>query len=897
MALSAGTRLGVYDIVALIGAGGMGEVYRATDTNLKRAVAIKILPESLGADRERLARFQREAEVLASLNHTNIATIYGLERSHGATAIVMELVEGPTLADRIAHGPILIDEALPIVKQIAEALEAAHDAGVIHRDLKPANIKLRPDGTIKVLDFGLAKTLAPDSSSTATNGLSQSPTITSPALSRAGVILGTAAYMSPEQARGDVADRRSDVWAFGCVLFEMLSGRRAFVGETAADTMAAVLRAEPEWRRLPSNLHPRLQLLLERCLEKNVKDRYQGIGDARVDIQQVLAHPHGASATGAGALPTAPLRLGLWLAATAVLTALIVGVGVWKLRPSAPGREGRLAHVLPDGQSFTSPARPLVAVAPDGTSIVYVANNRLFLRPIDDLEARPIRGTEGAVSTPFFSPDGRSVGYWDRGDEGLKIIDIAGGTPIVLTRARIVRGASWARDGTILYAKDDGIWTVATEGGPPKLIIPIEKGRVHGPQLLPDGNRVLFTRQVAQKNSSWEGAELVVRDLKSGQQNVLVTGEDGRYVPTGHLVYAVNTTLFAVPFDAAAGRVSGGAVPVVEGVRRELTVAGNTSTANYGFTDDGMLVYVRGPAVRQPVVLRDLVMVDREGVARRITDVRRDYWRPRISPDGTRVAVEVWDGRASHIWVVSLATGASNQFTFAGLDNTFAVWTRDGTSIIFRAVLEGEMNIYRKPVDSAGDAQSLGVAGQSVPTDVSREGSLVFSMGDQTADRAIWTLSLNDRKASEALATPAQEHQAMVSPDGHWLAYASNESGREEVYVRPYPIVRGTERRVSEGGGAGPVWAPDGSALYYRGVGSIMVAPTPLGPGFVPGPSRAIFSTDRFRFSGNASAFDIHPDGKRFVMVTLGDPPPPLRDQISVVFNWFEELHRRVPTK
>ncbi len=287
-------------------------------------------------------------------------------------------------------------------------------------------------------------------------------------------------------------------------------------------------------------------------------------------------------------------------------------------------------------------------------------------------------------------------------------------------------------------------------------------------------------------------------------------------------------------------------MPVVEGVLREVTVAGNTSTANYGFTNDGMLVYVRGPAERQPVVLRDLVMVDREGVTRRITDVKRDDWRPRLSPDGTRIAVEVWDGRARHLWVVGMATGVSTQVTFAGVDNSFLVWTHDGKSIIFRAVLEGAMNIYTKLLDGSGDAQSLGVPGQSVPTDVSRQGSLVFSMGDQTAERAIWTLSLNDGKASEILATPAQEHQAMFSPDGHWLAYVSNESGRQEVYVRPYPIVRGTERRVSEGGGQGPLWAPDGSALYYRGVSSIMVASTPLGPGFVPGPSRALFRLSDF---------------------------------------------------
>ena len=525
---------------------------------------------------------------------------------------------------------------------------------------------------------------------------------------------------------------------------------------------------------------------------------------------------------------------------------------------------------------------------------MYVANNRLFRRPIDELEARPIRGTEGLVSTPFFSPDGRSVGYWDSGDEGLKRIDISGGTPILLDRATIVRGASWAADGTILYGKGDGIWSVRAEGGEPRLLIPIEQGWVHGPQMLPDGRSVLFTRLPAPRGVSWEGAEIVVRDLANGQENVVVTGEDGRYVPTGHIVFAVDTTLFAVPFDAAAGRVTGGPVPVVEGVRREVWVAGNTATANYGFTTDGMLVYVHGLAERIPVIFRDLVTVDLKGVARYLTDERRDYWRPRISPDGTRVLVEVFDGKATHLWVVSIDTGVSTQVTFAGAENVFSAWTQDGTSIIFRSLMDGR-SIFRKPVDGSGEAEPLGVGGESVPTDVSPAGILVYSLGDQTAERAIWTMSLRDGKPIEILATPAQEHHAMFSPDGRWLAYASNASGRQEIYVRPYPIVQGTERRVSEGGGLGPVWAPDGSALYYRGATSLMVAPTPLGPGFVPGRSRALFSTERFRFSGNASAFDIHPDGKRFVMVTMGDAPPPLPDQINVVLNWFDELKRRAP--
>jgi serine/threonine-protein kinase len=783
MALGPGTRLGPYEVTAQIGVGG--KVYRALDTNLGRQVAIKVLPDTFAHDPDRLARFDREAKTLAALNHPNIAAIYGLERSHGTTALVMELVEGPTLAERIAQGPIPVDEALSIAKQIAEAFEAAHEQGIIHRDLKPANVKVRDDGTVKVLDFGLAKALEPMSA----GGIdaTASPTITSPAMmTGVGVILGTAAYMSPEQARGDVADRRSDIWAFGCVLFEVLTGRRAFDGATVSDILAAVLRAQPEWHRLPSNLHPRLRLLLERCLEKNVRNRYQGIGDARVDIQQVLADPHGGLVTHASdGRSIVPRRLGPWLAATALLTAVVVAGSAWMLQPSAPKLEGRLTHTLPEDQSFTSGRHPVVAVAPGGSSIVYVANDRLFLRPIDELESRPIRGTEGLVSTPFFSPDGRSVGYWDSGDEGLKRIDIGGGTPIVLDRATIVRGASWAPDGTILYAKRDGIWAVQADGGQPRLVIPIQQGWVHGPQMLPDGHSVLFTRLLTQSGNSWEGAEIVVRDLESGQQKVLLTGEDGRYVPTGHLVYALDTTLFAVPFDAAAGRVTGGRVPIVEGVRREVWVAGNTATANYGFTNDGMLVYVHGLAERFPVIPRDLVMVDRAGVARPVTDERRDYWRPRISPDGSRVAVEVFDGKARQIWVVNIETGVSTQVTFAGVSNDFPVWSHDGKSVIFVSITAEGAGIYRKPVDGSGEAEFLGVRGETGPTDISRNGTLVFSLGDQTAERAIWTLSLSDRKALEILATPAQEHHAMFSPDGHWLAYASNASGRQEIYVRP----------------------------------------------------------------------------------------------------------------
>jgi serine/threonine-protein kinase len=896
--------LGQYRIVGLLGEGGMGRVYRATDHKLLRDVALKILPDAFLGDRDRLARFQREAHMLASLNHPNIAAIYGLEERPAEAgqherALVLELVEGPTLADRIAEGPLSVEEALSVARQIAEALEAAHDAGLMHRDLKPGNIKVRPDGVVKLLDFGLAKALDPDPS----NAAATSPTITSPAMTAAGVILGTAAYMSPEQARGATVDRRADIWAFGCVVFEMLTGRRAFEGDTVSDTLAAVLRADPEWRRLPAGLHPRLRLMLERCLTKNGKDRYQGIADARVDVQHVLLDPRGGlTADVQQAYPNAATRLFRWVALTAVVTAVVVGVAVWTLRPSAPRPNSRLTHVLPAGQTFTSTRHPMLAVAPDGSAVVYVANERLFLRRLDELEATPIRGTEGtaspmgAVSTPFFSPDGRSVGYWDSVDEALKRIDVNGGTPLVLARATLVRGASWGLDGTILYATPEGIRSVRAEGGESQLLVPVQEGLVHGPQMLPDGRSILFTR-LLKLARSWEGAEIVVHDLDSGQQTVLFAGEDGRYVSTGHVLYALGTTLFAVPFDPAARRVIGGPVAVVERVRREVWVAGNTATANYGFSDEGLLAYVHGLSERVSRVARDLVIVDANGVARPITTERRDYWRPRFSPDGKRVVVEVFDGRTTHIWVVDVASGLSTQITFAGVNNAFPVWTPDGNSVIFSGTAEGTRSLFRKPADATGEAKSLRVSGEVVPTDVTRDGTLVFSLGDQTAERAIWAVSLNDLKAREILQTRAQEHHAMFSPDGHWLAYASNASGRQEIYVRPYPIVPGTERRVSEGGGSGPVWAPDGSLLYYRGGTSIMMAPMRLGPGGMPGRSRPIFPLEPYRFSGNASAFDIHPDGKRFVMVTMGDPPPPLPDQINVVFNWFDDLRRRAPVR
>ncbi|OFW19810.1 MAG: hypothetical protein A3H97_14920 [Acidobacteria bacterium RIFCSPLOWO2_02_FULL_65_29] len=905
MSLALGTRLGPYEILGLLGAGGMGEVYRATDTNLKRAVAIKVLPASVAGDAERLARFQREAEVLASLNHPNIAQIHGLEKSAGTPALVMELVEGPTLADLIAGagaGPraLSIEDALPIARQIAEALEAAHERGIIHRDLKPANIKVRPDGVVKVLDFGLAKALEGPA---AAADVSQSPTM-SVAATRAGVILGTAAYMSPEQARAKPVDKRADIWAFGCVLYEMLTGRRAFEGSEVTDVLAAVLASEPKWNRLPSGLHPRLLLLLERCLEKDPRDRYHDIADARVDVQKVAADPLDASARRRSEATPSSLSRGLpWAAAGLALSAVVAGFAAWSLRPPDPSPISRLSHLLPDGQAFTNTVRSLVAMSPDGSSIVYVANNQLYIRPLSALEATPVRGTDGSPSTPFFSPDGQSIGYWDSRDAQLKRIAAAGGTPVRLADATTFYGASWGTNGSIVYGQEDGVWRVSADQGTPERIVEIEAAeRVHGPQILPDEKSLLFTLlSTAQRpgSAAWDEAQVVVQSLEAGERKAIVTGSDGRYVPTGHLVYALNTVLFAVSFDASTQQIQGAPVPIVEGVQRATRTPGSSASANYGFSEQGTLAYVPAAADRGSVQ-RSLVAVDRKGNTAPLLDEQREYWRPRVSPDGGRVAVEVRDGVREHIWIADLGNRTASPLVVDGDLNVFAAWTPDGQSLVFRSNRDRVHGIYRQKSDGSEKAVLLSQRpGEPIPTAVSPNGVVAFAEGSQTGLRAIWTLRLEDGAASEFLATPAMEHMALFSPDGEWLAYVSNESGRDEVYVRPYPKTDGVGRRVSIDGGTAPVWARDGSELYYRSAsGDLMAVPTTMKPSFTPGRPQPLFRfSGRFRASGNASAYDVLGDGKRFVMVTEPTTPPSEPRQINVVQNWFEELKRLVPAK
>ena len=898
MSLARGGRLGAYEISALIGAGGMGEVYRARDTKLKRELALKVLPDTFSQDPHRLARFQREAELLATLNHPNIAAVYGLEQADGVTAIVLELVEGQTLADLIARGPVAFSDALPIARQIAEALEAAHGKGVIHRDVKPANIKVTPEGQVKVLDFGLAKPMEPAGVS---SSVSQSPTITTPAMTQAGMILGTAAYMSPEQARGKPVDRRADIWAFGCVLYEMLTAARAFPGETTPDTIAAILEREPDWSRLPTETPAAARRVVRRCLEKDPTRRLHDIADARLDLDDVHDGAREAAEEFSSGRPRA---IAMWVAASLALTAIAAGVAGWVLNPADLRTVSRLSHVLPPDVSFGNLSHSVLAMAPDGSSIVYTATDRLYRRALGELDAVPIRGTEGSPSAPFFSPDGETVGYWDRAAGELRRIAVTGGTPVSLARANPPYGANWESDGTIVYGREDGVWRVSANGGTPEQLVRIEPTELpYGPRMLPDRRSVLFSlvarASMVGQSTAWDTARVIVQSLDTGERKDIVRGGDARVAPTGHLLYAVDAVLFAAPFDLARREVTGGPVPVIDGLQRGVRgSAGQGGAANYDVSRNGTLVYV--PSFSQVVnAPRQLLAVDREGNTEPLIDDERDYWRPRISPDGTRVAVEVLrPNQSAQIWIVDLERRTSTPLSGAGEAASYAIWTPDGESVIYRRSGGESVGLYRQAADGGGGSQLLFESPTATdrPIDASHDGIVAFAAGSPQDD--IRTLQLDNGATSDFLATPAREHMASFSPDGRWLAYTSNESGQDEVYVRPFPRTEGVARPVSIGGGSGPVWAPDGSTLYYRGAsGELMAVPTTLDHGFAAGRPQPLFRfAGTYRMSGTATAYDIHPDGKRFIMVSEPENPGfvPSR-QIHVVLNWHEELKQLVP--
>jgi eukaryotic-like serine/threonine-protein kinase len=704
VAIGPGTRVGCYEVITLIGQGGMGEVYRATDTNLKRTVAIKVLPQAVAADPERLSRFQREAEVLARLNHPNIAQIHGLERSDGTTALVMELVDGPTLADRIAQGSISLDEALPIAKQIAAALEAAHEQGIVHRDLKPANIKVRPDGTVKVLDFGLAKALGP--ADAISQSITESPTITSPAMMTGiGMLLGTAAYMSPEQARGRAVDKRTDIWAFGAVFYEMVTSRRAFAGDDVSDVLASVLAREPDWTMLPAGLSPVLATYIKRCLQKDRKQRIRDIGDVSLALEGAFESEAPRPAR-AAAQPV--WRRALAVAVTAIVTALIMGLVVWRLWPSPDPRSAvRFDYVLPEGQQFQTTQRPVIAISPDGRFFVYQTSEGLYLRSMDNLEPRLIPGTSESLTSPFVSPDGQWVGYFAATGQ-LKKIAVRGSTPVTLCAATTAFGASWARDNTILFGQNVGIKRVSANGGEAELIIPAGDGeQVYGPQLLPDGRSVLFSVTKNQGPTRWDEAQVVVQSSSSGERKVVVQGgSDARYLPTGHLVYALRDSVFGAAFDATHLMIRGGAVPLVQAVQRTLGVSAVAS--NYAVSDHGTLVFV--PGVEST---RSFVWMHRNGTTEAIGSIPPGTYEDlRLAPDGGRVLAT----RDGDIWIYDLASGRSSRVTRDG-SSLMGVWNPTGSQVAYSSAKGGNLEAWITSSDGSGQPQQLTSLGGQVHVD------------------------------------------------------------------------------------------------------------------------------------------------------------------------------------
>jgi serine/threonine-protein kinase len=866
-------------------------------------VVIKVLPEQFAKDSDRVARFQREAKLLASLNHPNIAAIHGLKEADGTHFLVLELIEGDTLADRLKRGAIPVEESLKLALQIAEALEAAHEKGVIHRDLKPANIKVTPDGKVKVLDFGLAKAFAGDQED---RNLSNSPTL-SLAATQQGIILGTAAYMSPEQARGESVDKKADIWAFGVVLFEMLTGRKIFDARTVSDSLAAVLMREPEWGGPPPNLHPRIRLLLERSLKKEPQNRYSGISDARVDIQEVLADPSGVFAQPVTAAKSRKkLRVGVpWLAAALVVGAVLAGTAIWMLKSTEPPHVVRFYHERPRDQQFSSLSERTIEVSPEGKQLAYCAIGGLYLRSVDELDARLIAGTEGAQK-PFFSPDGQWIGYFSQSDGKLKKVAASGGAPVVIADASGLGFYKWDTDGTIVYGElGKGIVRISANGGTPEMIVGEDNTVPFSPQILPDGRSVIFTSFGTQGASN----AIMAQSLESGERKELVNGDTARYLPTGHIVYAVDNDLFAIRFDPDKLETIGGPVSVVEGVFR---VGGSPQ---YAVSDSGTLAYIPGTSA-VAAQARTLVWVDRDGKEEPITAKPNIYLFPKISPDGRQVALAVGTLGNTDIWIWDLFRKNLIRLTFNEKRGDLSpLWTPDGKRVAFASNREGGMGIYWKTADGTGKVELLGSdfggALGAIPSSWSVDGKRLVAMavnltGDVRYDIGALLME-GDREWRPLLKEDYVETEPQISPNGQWMAYTSDESGQAEIYVRAFPDVDSGKWQVSTAGGRSPLWSPDGWELFYRNGDAIMAVSVRTEPSFSAEAPKTLFrgtylSLSDIRAPLILNSWDISPDSKGFLMIK-----PPIEagsgstsagpSKIIVVLNWFEELKERVPTQ
>jgi serine/threonine-protein kinase len=891
MPLSPGTRIGSYEIVGILGAGGMGEVYRARDSKLNREVALKVLPSAVAADPERLARFRREAQVLAALNHPNIAHVHGFEDSGDTHALVMELVEGPTLFDRIAQGPLALTEALPIAKQIAEAMEAAHEQGIVHRDLKPANVKVREDGTVKVLDFGLAKALGTDPSGVSGADPTNSPTLTARS-TQLGMIIGTAAYMSPEQAKGRQVDRRADIWAFGVVLFEMVTGKRGYEAEDISETLAAVLTREVDWKALPSDTPARLKALVRDCLVRDPKERLRDIGDARRELQRLIeGAPEATAASGTTALPApAWQRLLPWgIAAVAVIAAAASAMMTQKAPPS-PAAVTRAQSELKKFSAF-------VGLSKDGSKAAYVEaggadTTVMMLRTLDQFEAKPIAGTGGS-GWPLFSPDGQWIAYSTITGTKISKIPITGGTSITLCEGNFGSGAAWSLDDRIVFAGPKGLMQVPAGGGTPTALTTVDdkKGETgHSrPQFLPGEKQLLFTLSV--KDAGAGGPQFAVLDLASGAYRTVARGgANGRYVPTGHLVYLRGTTLFAVPFDLKTLSVTGAEAPVVEAVSTQ----GPPGTADYAVSDDGLLMYFVGEANASGTTL---AWADRQGKTTRLPGQSTGLWGTgRFSPDGRFVANGISNSTGGRdIWIFDVERGTPTRVTF-GEYNDFPVWTPDSKRIYFGATRNGKSGIYRAPPDGSGKAELvLETKGQPTPESVSlNESTLLYTEAADGKTSRIMVVGLVNGVASGA-AKPLHdsavgEGNPQFSPNGRWVAYVSTESGGAEIYVHAFPEA-GARKRVSSDGGLKPRWSFDGRELFYwagQPPTKLVSVDIPANDALNPSVPKTVFEGQVF-----GTTWDVTRDKNRFLVELTSAAGT----HLATVTNWFAELVKRAPAK
>jgi serine/threonine-protein kinase len=923
--LATGAHVGAYRIEGVLGAGGMGQVYRARDTKLHRDVALKTLPGVFTHDPERLARFTREAHVLASLNHPGIAAIYGLEDSGGVHALVLELVEGPTLADRLARGSVPVDEAIPIARQIAQALVAAHGQGIIHRDLKPANIKVQDDGTVKILDFGLAKPLeltvdglrdAPGSAQLSSGSsvvsalpLADAPAqqqVKPPAMSQLGVALGTAAYMSPEQAKGRVVDKRSDVWAFGCVLYEMLTARRAFAGDDVAVTTASVLDDEPDWALLPPELPESVCTLLRRCLSKDRGQRIADLSIAMYVFDEAARAPAGTTVTTARSAVRWPyVAAALACVAAGALLAGSVGWILFQRRTTQAPRLTRLALV-------TSSAQPLafhgintdIAISPDGADVIYRSGSatqwQLLVQPLDRLDARSLPSTVSG-NGPFYSPDGRWIGF--SGGAQLQKTSIAGGPAIVVCPivGASLRGAHWGPDDTIVFGDSDpatGLLSVPAAGGQPRVLTTPDaaKGeRDHWfPFILPNGRGVLFTIAMNRPDA----AQVAVLDLRTGQSKTLIQGgSDARYVDSGHLLYVAAGTLRAVRFDPDTLEVLSDPVPVVDHV---MTAQGGAG--NFAVSKNGTLIYVASSTGQHVWPSRSLIWVDRQGREEPIPALPRAFASPRLSPDGTRIAVEIRDGEPA-VWIWDLRRKVLQRLSTGAFVERNPLWTPDG-GLIVTSNREGVPNMYRLVADGSGTAEPLTSSPMGQYTSsISRDGSHVF-LTQLSPYQDITVFTSATRRAELAI---KEGRTPDISPSGHWLAYQSVSRPGEprqsdEIYVRPFPNVSGERVQVSIDGGSRPAWTPSGGEVLYldRRNRLTAVPVRTIGSAMTVGAPRTVLESAYFADAGPAPGrpYDVSSDG-RFLMIKENaandrQATPP---SITVVQNWFEELERLVPAK